>query len=309
MTGARVDLSHLVTYLEPESRQFWVDRLQEAEDLPPSSFRANGYVVTALQAAWCAISQTPEPTHAPSAGTFASQQVIDTLETAIRIGHDTDTVASIAGALLGARWGATAFGAQWRRRVHGWPGARVGDLVNLALLSVNAGQPDHHGWPGTPRMDYHHWEGHDALVVHPHDPQVYLSGASALDHLPDDVTAVVSLCRLGSDQIPAHLRGSSVEFRILDTNAADNPNLEYAIDDAARTVAELRAEGKTVLLHCVAAHSRTPTVAARYSMLLGHSMAASLDAVCRALPAANPNPALVAALRRLEALSDPDPGS
>ena len=32
----------------------------------------------------------------------------DTLVAAVRIGHDTDTVAAIAGALLGARWGSSA---------------------------------------------------------------------------------------------------------------------------------------------------------------------------------------------------------
>ena len=46
----------------------------------------------------------------------------------------------------------------------------------------------------------------------------------------------------------------------------DNPNLDYVLVDAARTVARLRDEGKVVLLHCVAAYSRTPTVAAAYAM-------------------------------------------
>ena len=32
---------------------------------------------------------------------------------------------------------------------------------------------------------------------------------------------------------------------------------------------ELRQEGRRVLLHCVAAHHRTPSVALRYSVLLG----------------------------------------
>ena len=39
--------------------------------------------------------------------------------------------------------------------------------------------------------------------------------------------------------------------------------------DAARTVATLRDEGHVVLLHCVAAQSRTPTVAIAYAMLRG----------------------------------------
>ncbi|MDX6241047.1 MAG: ADP-ribosyl-[dinitrogen reductase] hydrolase [Kribbellaceae bacterium] len=286
-------------YLPEESQAFWLERLDEAERQDPTSFRPNGYVATALQAAWSAITHTPETAHVPQAGRFACDHLVDALEAAVRIGDDTDTVASIAGALLGARWGASAFPAQWRRVVHGWPGVTAGDLVNLALLTVNAGKPDGSGWPGCPSIDYGGWAGHDSFAVHPLDPQVFLSGASTLTDLPRDVTAVVTLCRLGRDQVPAHLRGKHVEFRILDTNADDNPNLEYVIDDAARTIARFRGEGETVLLHCAAAHSRTPTVAARYGVLLGIPVQRSIDEVCAVLPEAHPNQALVAALRRL----------
>ena len=92
-----------------------------------------------------------------------------------------------------------------------------------------------------------------------------------------------------------------MEFRLLDTTAADNPNLEYVIDDAARTILRWRQDGETVLLHCVAAHSRTPTVAARYGALIGHPQHRALQEVCAALPDANPNPHLVTALNRLAA--------
>ena len=43
------------------------------------------------------------------------------MHAAIRIGDDTDTVAAIAGGLLGARWGAKAIPDEWRFAVHGWP--------------------------------------------------------------------------------------------------------------------------------------------------------------------------------------------
>ncbi|MGI8889128.1 MAG: ADP-ribosylglycohydrolase family protein [Nocardioidaceae bacterium] len=43
----------------------------------------------------------------------------DALHEAIRVGHDTDTVAAIAGGLLGARWDASAVPARWSRQVHG----------------------------------------------------------------------------------------------------------------------------------------------------------------------------------------------
>ncbi len=40
----------------------------------------------------------------------------------MRGGYDTDTVAAIAGGLLGAAYGASAVPLQWRHLLHGWPG-------------------------------------------------------------------------------------------------------------------------------------------------------------------------------------------
>jgi hypothetical protein len=54
---------------------------------------------------------------------------------------------------------------------------------------------------------------------------------------------------------------------------AANENLEFTLYDAADAVRGLREEGKRVLLHCVAAEQRTPSVAVAYGVLLGHSIA------------------------------------
>jgi ADP-ribosyl-[dinitrogen reductase] hydrolase len=72
----------------------------------------------------------------------------------------------------------------------------------------------------------------------------------------------------------------------LSTSApVENPHLSFDIDEAARAVAALRAQGRTVLLHCVDAKSRTPIVAARYSVLrYGADPAGALVEVVRALP-------------------------
>jgi len=43
--------------------------------------------------------------------------------------------------------------------------------------------------------------------------------------------------------------------------------LRFVLKDAADTVAALVSEGRTVFLHCVAAHNRTPSVAALYLAL------------------------------------------
>lgn len=272
----------------------WRDLLAEAEARPPSSFKQNPWAVGALQAAWSAISHTPVPSRAP-----ACRHLTESLTTAIRIGHDTDTVAAIAGALLGARWGMSAIPAAWRRPLHGWPSSRGRDLEHLAYLTIKGGTPGKYGWPHVDRIDYTHLQyGHPAIAVHPYDDGVHIAGATALDDLPEGIDAVVSLCLTGRRQIDEDVEHLS--FRIIDEAAPEqNPNLDFALLDAARALLALREEGKRVLLHCVAAHSRTPTVAIVYAMLRGVPLEEAMRTICAALPAARPNPGFQKALKRL----------
>lgn len=121
-----LDIRSGLELLDGEARTYWVDRIDEAEQGPPSRFNPNGWVVAALQAAWSAIRHTPVPAHDPG------RHLADALATAIGIGNDTDTVAAIAGGLLGARWGASAIPARWRGICHGYPGLAAGDLAVLA---------------------------------------------------------------------------------------------------------------------------------------------------------------------------------
>ena len=122
----------------PEARRrYWSDALDEAEQRPPRSFTPNGFTVTALQAAYAAIVQTPIADADPAC------HLQETLVEAVRIGDDTDTVAAIAGMVLGARWGASAVPSSWRDILHGWPGLRATDLERLATLTANGGRaPD-----------------------------------------------------------------------------------------------------------------------------------------------------------------------
>lgn len=59
--------------------------------------------------------------------------------------------------------------------------------------------------------------------------------------------------------------------------------------DAAELVAALRDEGHEVLIHCVAAQSRTPAVGIAYAMLRGVDHETATNGVCSALPSASPN--------------------
>lgn len=128
----RLDIRAGLDLLRDNERARWSEWIDEAEHKDPKSFKYNGFTVTAFQAAWSAIfhtmSEHPTPDH-----------VNDALQLAISIGHDTDTVAAIAGAVLGARYGVSGLRQDWRQQVHGWPGLDAHDLIRLGLQTAMAG--------------------------------------------------------------------------------------------------------------------------------------------------------------------------
>lgn len=302
LRGTFDGLREALAYLPEQRAAVWAQRLDESESSEPADFEHNGWVVEAWQGAWSAITNAQAPA-ATASGRFPADHLRRALETAVRGGRDTDTVAAIAGSLLGAKWGASAVPSAWRRLVHGWPGLRARDLVRLGVLSARNGGSDPQGWPAGARVDYSSYPHRNAIAAHPYDDRVWLSGVEALAELPEGVDAVVSLCRLGIDDVPgvAVKADSHVEVWLIDdANPAKNPHLDYVLQDAASAVAAFRAEDKTVLLHCVQAQSRTPTVAALYgAMVTGRPPMDCLADVLKALPAAHPNSAMLAALERL----------
>ena len=113
-------------------RARWTKLIDEAVEGPPERFSTNGWVVTAFQAALAAIIHTPVPEEEPGG------HLRDALVAAVRIGDDTDTVAAIAGGLLGARWGASAVPDGWWQVIHGSrrngnPPVGVLELENMAV--------------------------------------------------------------------------------------------------------------------------------------------------------------------------------
>lgn len=256
--------------LLPESRrdqwQTWLDDALDvdhnrSEPVPGARFRPNGFTVAALQAAVAAIVTTDVPAR------MRCRHLQLALHNAVRIGDDTDTVAAIAGALLGARWGASAVPWRWRRALNGWPGLDGIELVSLGTLTVNGGAPDNKGWPTADVVPYSEWAEATA-VPHPYDDGVLLGTHATRGH---EVDAVVSMCRVGRDQECFAGATEIIHSRLMDSeDPAANENLEFTLYDAADAVRGLRAEGKRVLLHCVAAEQRTPSVAIAYAVLLGH---------------------------------------
>lgn len=121
-----LDLRAGLTALPAESAAFWEERITEAEKRRPGSFKPNGWTVTALQAAWTSV--------------FRSQDnPLDAINTAISIGDDTDTIASICGALMGARHGTGGFPSENVSLLHGWPGVSAADLTALVDRIVDPG--------------------------------------------------------------------------------------------------------------------------------------------------------------------------
>ncbi|MDX1619994.1 MAG: ADP-ribosylglycohydrolase family protein [Nitriliruptorales bacterium] len=283
-----------LAFVDEARRDDWAGWIDEARTASPATFAPNGFVVPALQAAYAAVVQTPVPDDGP-----ACLHLQRALHNAVRIGHDTDTVAAIAGSLLGARWGGSAIPFRWRRRLHGWPGYQAGDLMRLAVLAASGGRGDGMGWPDVDRMPPQ--AGRKAAAI-PGDEWLVLGSLADLDHLDrieGGVDAVVSLSRVGREQRPDDVEHHEL-FLTDDGDPGKDPNVGFVLADTADGLALLHDEGKRVFLHCAAGASRTPTVAAAY--LVRHRGLApdeAIDRVGRVVPWSWANPTFRDALEDL----------
>lgn len=285
-----------LTHLPEDRRDQWASLVDEADGADPGSFTNNGWVVHAFQAALAAITSTPVPD-----GDAAPRHLRLTLERAVRVGGDTDTVAAITGSLLGARWGVTALPFAWRRLIHGRvtataPALRTADLEHLARLAFNGGEPDPTGWPGAASLLGHY---RDTFGVS-HRPMTLgdvvfgtvfdLEGA-----VHEGVDAVISLCRMGTHDVPADIEHHTLG--LLDTSPDDNPNLVHLLDELTAGIEELHGEDKRVFVHCVQAENRTPTAAAAWLVRTGATPDEALRSVAARIN--QPRSFLSDAVRRL----------
>ena len=113
------ELARAITALPAPRRPWWEDRCLNAICSAPGVYRSNSKAVDAFSAALSAVAH--------------SVSLEDGLQIAVAIGGDTDTIAAIAGALLGAVYGASAVPRIWRQQLHGWPGLDATGLERLAL--------------------------------------------------------------------------------------------------------------------------------------------------------------------------------
>lgn len=292
LTG-RLNVRAGLPLLSAERAAVWLERIEVAERSRPRDFTRNGWVVEAFQGAWSAI-------HFAGLTASGPAHLRAALEEAVRGGRDTDTVAAIAGGLLGAAFGYTAVPFEWRRRLHGWPGLRARDLMMLGMELGRGEGRRPAAWPRAGHQDYSMWGRTDALVQHPHDDGVWLGGVGSLSRVAElGIDAVVSLCRLGTCDLTGVPAEYHATFWVVDSPAEeDNAHAAFVLRDAAAAVERFRAEGKTVLLHCVRAESRTPNVAALYgAKVAGITPLEALEDVRRVLPGASPNRLFLGLLR------------
>lgn len=100
----------------------WESLFREAEVCYPTEFPENGWVIHAIQAAWSAVTLGLE-----------HEDFEQGITAAVGCGRDTDTVAAIAGAVLGAVFGAGGMRQEWVNEVHGWPRVNGWDLARIGL--------------------------------------------------------------------------------------------------------------------------------------------------------------------------------
>jgi ADP-ribosyl-[dinitrogen reductase] hydrolase len=115
-----VDFQWGLDELPLSRRRVWEKRISDAKGSDPSSYKNNGWVVSAFEAALAAVYR-------------GGHDFEEGVKAAVRCGNDTDTVAAIAGALLGAQlspwWHLPE---EWTMPLHGWPGLTGIQLADLA---------------------------------------------------------------------------------------------------------------------------------------------------------------------------------
>lgn len=107
---------------DTEDPMLWHARLTRAEEKRPEDFAQNGWVIHAMQAAWSAYQIGVR------ADSFAQG-----IRAAVNCGLDTDTVAAIAGGMLGAYFGLSGIPVVWRNGIRGGDGTTAEALADFGI--------------------------------------------------------------------------------------------------------------------------------------------------------------------------------
>jgi ADP-ribosyl-[dinitrogen reductase] hydrolase len=187
----------------------------------------------------------------------------EVITSVIDLGDDADSVAAVAGALAGAKFGVQAIPSRWLTYVHGQVRGVDGTIrhydhlalqqLALSLLGLS---------PTAIPIDEPPLEPQEVL------PGLWASNRSGVRTVPDD-WAVISLCRI--DQTMR--RPIRREVHLIDKDAAHNPSLSTVVDDVLDSIDAFLAEDRQVVVHCHGGRSRTGLILAAHMMRHGSSFA------------------------------------
>jgi ADP-ribosyl-[dinitrogen reductase] hydrolase len=171
----------------------------------------------------------------------------ETMRRIIDIGGDTDTIACVAGGLLGAVQGIQAIPSRWTTPLNGELPGNAPVATGLTELQELAKRLDHdesdEGLPNVPAAI-------DAVEVL---DGLWLSNLAGAKTAPADA-AVISVCRTYGRITQAERR----QVYIADND--ENLNVDIALTDILDTIDAVMSDGKPVLVHCAGGQSRTGLV-------------------------------------------------
>jgi ADP-ribosyl-[dinitrogen reductase] hydrolase len=231
-----------LAHVDADERERFALMLNESWEPNSADDPSNGSVWTCLAQAVWAVRHN---------GRFE-----DVLVAAIELGGDTDTVATVAGAIAGARDSVQAIPSRWLTYINGeletpeglagFDNAGLQDLarslVGRGPVAATAPEPSAGPTEVAPGV-------HAANLFGAQDAPVSWG--------------VVSLCRTFG-AFDGHT--ARREVFLIDQSGPANADPATAVRDAVDAIDALLAEGRTVVVHCHGGHSRTGLVLKAWSM-------------------------------------------
>jgi ADP-ribosyl-[dinitrogen reductase] hydrolase len=185
-----------------------------------------------------------------------SQRFEDAVVAAIELGGDTDTVATVAGAIAGARDSVQAIPSRWLTYINGDVGTPQGlvrfdnpALQDFARALIGRGPVS-----ATPAES----PAGPAEVA----PSVHAANLGGAATVPVS-WGVVSLCRTFG-MFEGH--DARREVYLIDQAGPANADASAAVRDAVDAIDAFLADGRTVVVHCHGGHSRTGLVLKAWAM-------------------------------------------
>lgn len=235
-------LPEVLDHVDPDDRQRFADMLDASWSPHRAGDPSNGAVWTCLAQAVWAVRH--------------NDRFEDVVVSAIELGGDTDTVATVAGAIAGARASVQGIPSRWLTYINGEIDTPAGmahfDNASLQdFARALAGRGPVTATPAEPPAG--------PTEVAPGVHAANLGGAATVP----ESWGVVSLCRtFGAFERHDARR----EVYLIDQAGPANADASFAVRDAVDAIDALLAEGRDVVVHCHGGHSRTGLVLKAWAM-------------------------------------------